>query len=183
MADKAKIIKLNGNRGRILQLLEEHPDGIHARDVASLLGLEYVRAASCCSDLKSMGLIGSLPDPLGRSSAGGSNRQRWFLPEHEARVKKVVAKIQKASAIEAKPKGRAQHTTEWSRAGLGRIDVQLRGAKGGAQPKLTVAVTPRGRYEVTSVEPFFGGMRPGQYLSTGSAIERAYGASTGLETA
>lgn len=182
MADKAKIIKLNGNRGRILQLLEEHPDGIHARDVASLLGLEYVRAASCCSDLKSMGLIGSLPDPLGRSSAGGSNRQRWFLPEHEPRVRKLVAQIQKQAAVEAKPKGRAQHTTEWSRAGLGRIDVQLRAAKTPA-PTVTIAPTPPSRYEATSVEPFFSAMRPGSYLRTGSAIERAYGASAGLETA
>ena len=150
------------HRAAALALLDQFPGGKYARDIAVILDVTPGRAAKMMTALSEAGAVESVREGSQRAAI----RARYFLPQH------------REAAMEA------HHASKGVTWGFGRTAPT--GVKRRPEPKKAITAPaepvhtdcPRfvdSRFAVARPEPFFSAMRPGNYLRTGSAIERAYG--------
>jgi hypothetical protein len=148
-------------KAAIMQLLESAPSGKSARQVAVALGKDAGQMLTRLGELADHGkVIGVVPQVK-----SGRPTKIWFAARFADQ------------AAAAGPIGWARKRTPVrSRTIADALRPTALGQDGSADgPKITRAAPfVDRRFVPDRVEPFFSAMRPGNYLRTGSAIERAY---------
>lgn len=143
----------------LLEVLGDNPNGLHADEVAELVGWRSPKGAlNGLRILERRGAVASVPDPAWH---GSQTRRRYGLPQHVALMTAEAAR------------GRAQ-----AAAGEAMRDRAFGVFLPSSDPRSTPS---RDRVLRDSKPPasIFGGLRPGVYpVATGSAIEQAYRART-----
>lgn len=142
----------------LIDLLRAAPGGKFARELAALVDRSPNGIATRLAELQESGRV---------VAAHVGIRKRWFALEHADHAQQLAAvEGWKFSSGVAK-----RETVRTIAAALAPHSM-----RSGAEPMRTVAqpFVDR-RFVPDRVEPFFSAMRPGNYLRTGSAIERAYG--------
>ena len=144
------------SRAVLLKLLDGNRSGMTVEAISQAMAIRYNTVTELCSEMARDGLI------VGRMGGTGKrhNQKTWFRPEcappEELPWKSTMVTIKPRAAVKWKP------------------DAEVR-----MSPKFKGVQTCPGFSPVTYrpevAEPFFSAMRPGSYLSTGTAIERAYG--------
>jgi hypothetical protein len=153
-------------KAAIMRLLESAPSGKSAKQVAFALGKDRDQMLTRLGDLADQGkVIGVVPQVK-----SGRPTKIWF-----------AARFAEQAAA-AGPIGWARKRTPVrDRTIADALRPKAMWQDGSADgPKITRAepFVDR-RYVPDRVEPFFSALRPGSYLRTGSAIERAYSGAAG----
>lgn len=144
------------SRAMLLQMLDGNRAGMTIDEIAAGFGYRRETVSELCPEMARDGLIVSRQGCTGKHH----NQKTWFRPEcapaDELPWKSTMVTIKPRAAVRWKP------------------DTEVR-----MSPKFKGVQTCPGFSPVTYrpevAEPFFSAMRPGSYLSTGTAIERAYG--------
>ena len=160
-------------------MLHAAPDGLFAVDIGEKLGYSTSKeAGKMLNQLRLLGHIGSVREGCHHASA----RVRYFAPKHEATAlaknregKGVTWGLGRASEAQ-KAAGFASGNAA---SGNAMKNYSLRAPAGEGivteKTKITRQSFPEDpRYHVSVPEKFFSALQYGSYLSTGSAIERAY---------
>lgn len=136
---------------KIVELLKQYPQGVSAAHLAIHVERSRDRVLSRLAELQDTGRV------IGVLIPGPPKRKLWFSVEFAQQAKAAGAVNQNVHNWKSRP---AKHI----------------GAVPAGEPKLTRAEPFVDRRWISDqVTPFFSAMRPGSYLKTGSAIERAYG--------
>ena len=154
-------------RADVLAALDRRPVGMYVSDLCIAVQAQRGTITRLMHNMRKSGMVAGIREGCQQAS----NRTRYYLAKHEAAAK--------AASAEAKgwQWGTGRRTKAELRAGS---KPSKRSASGPAvvTGKTKVTVCPCGmdqRFTVHKPEPFFSALAPGNYLTTGSAIERAYG--------
>lgn len=162
---------------RAIAYLDCHPDGCDTAEMAQALQVSYTHAGGTMCTAVERGLIRWVHAPFGKAH----NRRVYFAIKH--------CPERWGEASRKPPQGRpgkgvSASIRQWSAKGgrLAKTTVTKAQERAGfashdrvAPPTVYGPSTTDTRYTVDKPEPFFSAMRPGNYLQSGSAIERAYG--------
>lgn len=152
---------------KIVEWLDRHPDGCDATDVASALGLTYSHITGAMIVACEQGLVRWVHAPFGRAN----NRRVYFTPRHCPAVWGEDSRkpAQKKPAMNWKERAKARIEAKATQA-------QCAAGFASVGREVVVKAPPLvdRRFTPDRVEPFFSAMKPGSYIRTGSAIERAY---------
>lgn len=134
---------------RVEAWLADHPEGATSRELCVVLSVPMSSLSNETSFLQRSGRVKAIREPAKNAPVA----KRYFALQHWTAPEPAPSKPKHVQALKLDAAQPVQHS---------------------GKAKITIAPTPRGRFDCDRVEPYFSAMTPGSYPPSASVIAKVY---------